>query len=144
MPTEVPVSVQDLGAASQLRTNVHERKAQQVQSTPFERVFDVFMVCRKTDASNLVYWARFHENPLARGDQELSKIWMLRELCEVAGDHDGASVTFPNALVEAAYGSSQGFGRPRIGCIENVRCRFLVVEELRFGMHHEVFCSWET
>ncbi len=80
----------------------HQREAEKVQSAPLERVLDLFIVRSETDAPNSIDWAGLHENPLAGGDEKVSKTTGLRELRQVTFNDDVAPLSVPDALIESA------------------------------------------
>src|SRR3954452_8734425 len=77
-------------------------------------------------------------------DQEIAKLRILGELGFVRAADNGEPVLPPHGLVKSANPSPQRFGRPWIGCLQDLSARGPVLEESRLLRHHEVLGRRES
>jgi hypothetical protein len=119
--------------------DIHQGESQQVLSAPEPGIFCSFIPGGKADAPDAVDRTGLDQNTIASILQELSQLWMLAELMEVAANNDVITARFPCRFVEMPDFPAQGLGFAGGFCLENARVDFMVREHEGLLRHHPVF-----
>ena len=96
------------------------------------------MICSKTDAPDCVIGAGFDQDAFARAEEELREVGILRELREVAIDHEPVAFANPSGFVKATDLSAEFLGLLGMRGLKDFLFGLRIAEDTRFPCHHEM------
>jgi len=119
-------------------SDVHEREAEQVATTPLARAAGSGVIGGKPYTPDAINRACLHQHPLAGAEKKPGQIVVLGELRHVAAHHNLVPVLIPNLLVEPCDLAPKRLGLTRVRRCQDLTSDLGVTEEHCLAPHHVV------